>query len=155
MAGVDGDVARSEKARDEALIPGKNGTAGEQSQGFEPVQGESNGERARDFAAGQGEGNHTGLNKLEGRVENQGGRDNANAGQKPKKNTPQRSETPGAQGNGQTAPKPDATTKPKPEKPLTELLPPVLKPETPRTQPQKGTQNEPRGSQNESPEPLP
>ena len=159
LAGVDGGVPASEKARDEALIPGKNGTAGEQSQGFEPVQGESNGERARDFAAGQGEGNHTGLNKLEGRVENPGGRDNANAGQKPKKNTPQRSETPGAQGNSRATPtKPDATTKPKPEKPLTELLPPVLKPETPRSEPQKGTQgpqNGTRGPQNESPDPLP
>lgn len=125
LAGVEGDALRSEKARDEALIPGKNGEAGEQSQGFEPVQGESNGEQARDFASGQGEGNHTGLNKIEGRVDNQGGRGNANAGQKPKKNAPQRPETVTPQGGGQAQPKPDATTKPKPEKPLAPLLPPT------------------------------
>ena len=53
--------------------------AAENTQGFEPIQGESNGERAREFASGQGEGNHYGIEKQQAAGDGAKGNANANA----------------------------------------------------------------------------
>ena len=92
---------------------GKEGAGSEEKNGFDPVQGESNGERARDFARERGQGHHKGLDRQEVA---RGGR-NPNAGPKAKKNpaTP-KAERPGPQND-----KP----KPTPQDGLTPLLPVV------------------------------
>jgi RNA polymerase sigma factor (sigma-70 family) len=113
MAGIHGkDGARPGGAPSgEAIAPGRHAAPGENGQGFEPVQGESNGGRAQEFAPGRGPGGHSGAEKQNG---NEGASGRANAGQKPAKSTPQRSESVGQQGAGA---KPEATEKPSPGKP--------------------------------------
>jgi RNA polymerase sigma factor (sigma-70 family) len=92
---------------------GKGGVGAEHKNGFEPVQGGSNGERAREFAGGRGNGNHQGLNALP--VAHGGS--HPHAGPKPKQNpVAPKTERPGPQND---QPKPN----PKPE--LTPFLPAV------------------------------
>jgi hypothetical protein len=113
---------------------GRNGDHGltalekKAGEGFEPVQGESNGERARDFASGRGEGQHKGLHKPHPGIQKQTARDGSNNGKaigrsKPEstRQTPQRPETTGSNQS-------HAEPAPKPEHPLTPNLLPDLTP---------------------------
>jgi hypothetical protein len=105
--------------------------------GFEPIQGESNGERAREFAAGRGEGHHNGLNKPHRGVEKHAATDGSNGNaygrSKPDKvkQGPQRpdNEKQGPQRPDNAGPdKNHAQPAPKPEHPLTPNFLPDLTP---------------------------
>jgi RNA polymerase sigma factor (sigma-70 family) len=119
------------------LKPSKKG--GEGKQGFEPVQGGSNGARARDFASDRGQGQHRGLNKPHRGIEKQTASGGANGvrrgGAKPERTAPQRPENSNS-GKNQAKPAP----KPKPEHPLTPLVPDL----TPPMAPEARTEKEPR-----------
>jgi RNA polymerase sigma factor (sigma-70 family) len=116
------------QATSEARAYGKDGVSDAHSQGFDPVQGESNGERAKDFADRRAQGEQTAAEK---RAIAHGG-SNPNAGPKPKANSaPGKPETPAPQND-----KPKPTEKPS-------LLPavPVLPDLSP---PERDTQAESR-----------
>jgi RNA polymerase sigma factor (sigma-70 family) len=102
------EPTREQRDADEALTT----TQAETRNGFESVQGASDGERAREFARGRGKGRHNGLNQQVAR----GGANSKARGPKPKTKP------------ARPAP-PQAGPKPKPENPLSALLlPPDLTP---------------------------
>jgi hypothetical protein len=125
-----------------ALPFGKDRTRAEgRKQGFNPVQGESNGERAREFAAGRGQGNHNGLNKPHPGNGKVGREKTARGGstgdgrpakpervQKPDKPAKERPAS-SDQGRNQAQPAPE------PESGLKTLLPPGLTGSTPKKDP--------------------
>ena len=111
---------------------GKGGVGAEHKNGFEPIQGGSNGERARDFA--QERGRHGGFNNQVA----SGGANGKARGPKPPKPRPlpQRTEAPGPR-NGDAHPTPQGSLQP--------LLPaaPEFRPQPPeredRVEPDTGT----------------
>ena len=116
---------------------GKGGVGAEHKKGFNPVQGESNGDRASEFAAGRGHGHKTAADKRE--VAHGGS--NPNAG--PKSESPsQKPETPAPQND-----QPKPTQKPE----LLPLLPvkPDLTPPDTRKSGQGSAQRD--GSETETP----
>ncbi len=126
---VGGDGPADQQTTSDGRAYGKDGVSDANSQGFDPVQGESNGERAKEFADGRGQGQQISAEKRE--VAHGGS--NPNAGPKPKAGSaPGKPETPAPQND---KPKPDG----KPE--LAPLLPVV--PEL--TPPERGAQAESRG----------
>jgi RNA polymerase sigma factor (sigma-70 family) len=114
---VDGVAADPETA-------GERGAGTEQTNGFEPVQGESNGERARDFAAGRGQGNHTGIAKQQQEIAHGGSNPNAGPNAKQNPATPRgagpQNDKPHQNSNADSNPKPELI----PGLDLKELLPP-------------------------------
>jgi len=93
MHGAAGGTAVTESIRSAEAVgtpadpDARRGPGAEQTNGFEPVKGESNGERAREFAEGRGKGNHNGIAKQQERQQQIAhGGSNPNAGPKPKKN---------------------------------------------------------------------
>jgi RNA polymerase sigma factor (sigma-70 family) len=140
--GKDGTKASDGDGDEGSLLkPGKKGQGGEGKQGFEPVQGSSNGAQAREFTSGRGQGQHRGLHRPHRGIEKQTASGGANGigrgGAKPERTGSQRPESSDS-GKNQAGPAP----KPKPERPLTpSLVPPDL---TPPTAPQPTTEREPR-----------
>ena len=115
---VGGDGPADPQTASDGHAYGKGGVGAEHKKGFNPVQGESNGDRASEFAAGRGHGDKTAAEKRQ--IAHDGA--NPHAGPKPKaESQPQKPETPAPQND---KPKPEAKPELIPGLPLPKLNPP-------------------------------